>query len=250
MRATDEPKPAVNLRDLPREERGFLVPAEAPWVDGQPFVAQTEPLMKLVLAAFRACAVRGFPLPDEEPVWRIQDTSTRRNMKVETDDDGTVNTIDVPGHLVCMLYSALVCPFWRTPSARLGKESMYQPGAKRGDSPAIMGYADYALLIDPRRPLGGPNSQTFPLVYRGLWREIAFSDPLCDLADAYETERLRCGGRYVKPKRRHYAPQFGGRERLRREIDAVVAALQHREPEEVVSYDGVPVELHTAGWSR
>ncbi len=118
---------------------------------------------------------------------------------------------DVPGHLVCLLYSALVCPFWRAPAARFGKDSDYHGDGKRGSGPSIMGFWDYGVLVDPgvlTGDLGGRNP--FALLYRDFEREIVFRNPLADLPQRYDEDRKRCGGRYVANKRRHYARSSGG----------------------------------------
>lgn len=225
------PVPAVHLRDLPVDHRGFAVPAEAPWVDGVPYQAKVDPPMKLLLAAYRACPVCGFTLPSDEPVWRIHDDYSRTVTHEEINRQPLIPELDVPGHLVCMLYSALVCPFWRSPGGRLDKDTIRWGEGKRGAEPSIMGFEDYAVLIHPSLPL---EAQPFTLMYRKYECEIVFRDPLADLADRYEQERRRCGGRYVSKKRRHYAPAFGGAKRLAKETEHVIDYLTSHQPDAVV----------------
>ncbi len=235
MPLLNEPVPAINLRDLPRDDQGFPVPAEAPWSeDGKPRQSAVNPPMKLLLTAYRACPVCGYRLPTDEPVWRIHDEYSR---KVTHEDmrGGEISALDVPGHLVCMLYSALVCPFWRSAGGRLGKDNAYQPNGKRGVEPSIMGFSDYAVVVDPSQPLA---TQSFMLLYRDFETEIAFNNPLTDLASQYEQERRRCGGRYVGKKRRHYAPQFGGQNRLLKELKAIADSFEQRQPDQITLLEG------------
>lgn len=236
----------MHLRDLPRDHRGFPVPAEAPWTADGPVISKVDPILKLLLAAHRSCAVCGYGIPDSEPSWRIYDQTSRETTHMQIAKDAVTDN-DVPGHFVCMLYSALVCPFWRTENARLGRDSMFTPGARRGEEPALMGFESYAILIDPTRPFGGDDSQPLPIVLDGYVGELAFRDPQ-ELADRYERERVNCGGRYARGKRRHYAPAFGGRPRLDKEGRAVVAALSRDGADETVDYEGVDHGLKWSGW--
>lgn len=115
-----EPTPAVN-------DRGYRVPAEAPWGDDGPVLSQLDPSRLLVLIAFRGYAVCGYRLRRDEPVWRIVETYSR-GTTFQDMQEGSSTFDDPPGHLICMLYSALVCPFWRTPGGRLGQDLVYEPG--------------------------------------------------------------------------------------------------------------------------
>jgi len=151
-------------------------------------------------------------------------------------------------HLVCMLYSALVCPFWRSPGGRLGKDNAYKADGKRGVEPSIMGFGDYAVLVDPMRPIGGDVSQQFTLVYRDYDSEIVFRDPLAELSGRYDEERKRCGGRFVSKKRRHYAPVFGGARRLEKEVGQIVDRMSSRGPDAVVDLEQTPVGLFGSGF--
>lgn len=245
-----EPTPAVPLRELPKDGRGYRVPAEAPWTDDGPQLSKVEPLLRIVLTAYRACAVCGYAMRQDELVWRIHDEYSR---KVTFADmrDGAGSHQDVPGHLLCMLYSALVCPFWRTPVSRYGKDTTTTtPGSSRGEQATILGYGDYALVLDLERPYGGPSGKQGTLLYKDYREEILFRDPLVDLADRYEQERVRVGGRYVKGKRRHYAPIFGGTKRLKKEGEKARDALDGRGPDRVIEYDGGLAWLCVSGWMR
>lgn len=225
----------MHLLDLPRDTRGFPVPAEAPWDDdGVPQQAKVNSLIKLVLAAYRACPVCGFTLRRDEPVLRIHDQYSRGATHEEITSTRPIYELDVPGHLVCMLYSALVCPFWRSPGGRLDPGVARFSDGRRGYEPSIMGFGDYSVIVDKTRPFDGPASQEFTQIYQDYDREIAFRDPLPDLADRYEEERRRCGKRYVEKKRRHYGPDFGGRPRLDRELRQIMGYMSARGPHEIL----------------
>lgn len=84
-----------------------------------------------------------------------------------------------PGHLVCMLYATQVCPFWSRPAARLGKDSMTAPGARRGSLATIMGFSDYELLIPTSDPI-----RRVEFLYLELVEEVRFRDPV-ELRDRY-----------------------------------------------------------------
>lgn len=237
----------MNLRDLPRDSRGYLVPAESPWTDDGPRLSETEPLLKFLLAAHRACAVCGYPMPKSEPVWRIFDHDSRRTT-LQQIAQGAVTDFDVPGHLVCMLYSALVCPYWRTPGGRLGRDTMFTPGAARGAEPSIMSFQDYGALIARGREIGGPTGQPAFFMLKGYAGELRFEDPLAELQARYDAERTRVGGRYVTGKRWHYAPQFGGRKRLTRDGVAMVKAIREHGPDGSVMFEGQRHGIFAAGW--
>lgn len=229
------PQPAVHLLGLPRDTRDFPVPAEAPWDDdGVPQQAKVNSVIKLVLAAYRACPVCGFTLRRDEPVWRIHDQYSRGATHEEITSTRPIYELDVPGHLVCMLYSALVCPFWRSPGGRLDPGVARFSDGRRGDEPSIMGFGDYSVIVDKTRPFDGPASQEFTQIYQDYDREIVFRDPLTDLGDRYEEERRRCGKRYVEKKRRHYGPDFGGRPRLDRELRQIMGYMSARGPHEIL----------------
>lgn len=239
------PRPAVHLRDLPRDERGFLVPAETPWQDGTPRLSKLDPTLVIVLTAYRACAVCGFSLRRDELVWRIVDEYSRAT----TFDDmrlGCATFRDPPGHLSCMLYSALVCPYWRTEGSRLSKDSDYTPGGRRGEVASILGFQTYALLME-QQPREGRREHY--LFYERYEREITFRLPETDLMSAYEAERKACGGRYVERRRRHYAPQFGGEARLRKEATVASERMATSRSASNVPVGGVPFAHFEAGWA-
>lgn len=243
----DEPTPAVPVRALPRDSRGYRVPAESPWIDGVPKLSKVEPTTKLVLTAHRACAVCGYALRRNEPVWRIYDHESRLTNHLQIANQAVLDN-DVPGHLVCMLYSALVCPYWRSEGGRLGHDTMFTPGLARGSDPAIMGFQDYGVVLDPTRPIGGPDTQNVQIWLEDYVDEIRFSDPLKDLKPRYDTERLAVGGRYASGKRWHFGPDFGGTKRAAREGIAVVGAMNSRGPDGVMLLEDTEHVVFMSGW--
>lgn len=146
-----------------------------------------------------------------------------------------------------MLYSALVCPYWRLPGSRLSRANTYVPGGRRGEAPAIPAFETYGVLMDTSQPLGAPGGDVIAL--ERLVDELPFTDPWLELAERYDTERKRVGGRYVGRRRRHYAPQFGGRERLRKDGAALSAALTKHGPDQWTTMAGQRRALVWAGWA-
>jgi hypothetical protein len=241
------PRPAPHLRDLPRNHQGFPVAAESsPFRDGVYNLTKIDPSIKLLLAAYRTCSVCGFPVPPAESVWRVYDETSRQQTHLEI-AQGEVIDNDIPGHLVCMLYSALVCPFWRSAGGKLSKDTMFTPGSSRGQQPAIIGFRDYGFLIDPTKPLAGPGVQSFGTLLKDYEGEILFDDP-GELADRYHQLRQSVGGRYVTTKRRHYAPVFGGDKRLWREAREVGDHVSRRGPDRRLHVNGFDVGLLPAAW--
>lgn len=244
MNGSTEPKLAPHLRDLPRAHRGPRA--------GRSTLARSGASDHLEGGADDAVPTRRPPLvrglrvriPDAEPVWRVYDQASRAENTARSGRGITDN--DAPGHLICMLDSALVCPFWRTPGGRLGRDSMVQPGASRGDEPAILGFNRYGLLIDPGLPI---NSMENKVVLEGYVEEITFSDPLSDLAAMYDRERKLVGGRDVGRRRVHYAPQFGGLQRMHKDLVHVRDLLHKHGPDSAGSLDGQPVAVVWGGWA-
>lgn len=171
--------PPPQLVDLPRDARGFIVPAEADWDDDGPHVKEIGQDNAMALAFARACAVCGYRLVLDQPVWRVftQGEAAYRRQERQVSRE-TTN----PGHLVCMLYAAQVCPFLRSSGARLGKDSTTSPGARRGTLPALLGYEDYQLLLPENRPIDRPE-----FLYRRLVGDVRYRKAE-DLAERYTDE--------------------------------------------------------------
>lgn len=181
-------EPPPHLVDLPRDSRGYLVPAEAPWTDEGPRLAGLDPHRSVGLAIHRACCVCGFSLVEGQLVWRT--LSQKDAAKTRVHDSYVSVDTGFGGHLSCMIYSAFACPYWASSAGKLGKSSAINPGAPRGTRPSILGHRDIWIMIheDPRRPFLGPPSSNpaEPLfAYVDLMGDVPFRDPQ-DLLDRYE----------------------------------------------------------------
>ena len=179
------------IADLPTDRRGFFVPAEAGWPeDGEPAIAVVETARKVGLAIWRPCAVCGHHMPRGQPVYRAfsqVDAAQIRGYEREQSQD-----LSGPLHKSCVLYSAMVCPYLRERTSRLGKASMIKPGARRGTLAAVMGFRDMALLLfaGPHQPLA-PGAPLPHVGYLGLCDDIKYrdGDELADLyADAVDAD--------------------------------------------------------------
>lgn len=143
----NQPTAPVWLNHLERDSRGFLVPAEAPWNDdGTADLAQMDMDRALVLGFRRACAVCGYPLAEGHPVYRAFAQGDAARIRL-SEFDTMAPEFSGPGHLSCMLFSVNVCPHMREPTSRLGKDSKIRPGARRGSRAAVMGFADYEVML-------------------------------------------------------------------------------------------------------
>ncbi|MGA8248762.1 MAG: hypothetical protein WB797_17780, partial [Nocardioides sp.] len=108
--------PAVAAR--PRDERGFPVLAITPWRDGAPDFAVTSPARILVCAVERRCSICGLGL-GKGPVWRVVSADEAVAMATHpVDFENLASTVEPPGHRLCMLYAAVVCPWLARPNAR------------------------------------------------------------------------------------------------------------------------------------
>jgi len=196
------------IRALPTDRRGFLVPAETPGYDeGQePPISKVSEIVNLCLGVARACSVCGLAMAQGEPVWRLhheRDAETDRELQQSQEMS---NLQYVPGHASCMVYSAQACPFWRGPGARIRRDSQYVPGQPRGTA-ALIGYTDFALCLSPTGALQFV-----------LWKalvDIPFDEPTSLVSPMREFLRTEKVGNH--DRRVHYAPQFGGLRRLERD---------------------------------
>ncbi|MBC2644998.1 hypothetical protein [Rhodococcus sp. 3A] len=169
------PTPAPWIEDLPRDERGFVVPAEAGWQDGKPILSKVSTSRKVALGMRRACAVCGYPMPKGTTVYRAfaqADAAHMRQHERERAQDPSG-----PLHYSCILYSAMVCPHLREKNARMSKDSDINPGGRRGTLAAIMGFRDFGLMVyaqphqflDPAVP--EPN-----FIYLEMLEDITYRD--------------------------------------------------------------------------
>jgi hypothetical protein len=111
------PMPAAIVA-RPRDARGFPVLAITPWRHGLPEFAVTSPSRILVCAVERRCSICGLGL-GKGPVWRV--VAADEAVAIVADSAGFENvasTVEPPGHRLCMLYAAVVCPWLARPNAR------------------------------------------------------------------------------------------------------------------------------------
>lgn len=133
------------LQDLPRDSRGYPVPAEVGWRDGEPKLDSVDTMRKIALGFHRACAVCGFEIRAGSPAYRAFAQSDAAVIRGEQRE----RSLDPSGplHASCVLFSAMACPYLRAKTARLGPDSQFEPGARRGTLAAVMGFADFGLLV-------------------------------------------------------------------------------------------------------
>jgi len=142
----DEPEAPPWMLHLSRDARGFLVPAEAPWnADGSAALAEMDVDRALILGFHRACAVCGYSLNRERPVFRAFSQGDAARIRLEQSD--MAPEFSGPVHRSCILFSMIVCPYMREPTARLGKQSKIKPGGRRGTRAAVMGFDDYVVMM-------------------------------------------------------------------------------------------------------
>ncbi|MGH3470993.1 MAG: hypothetical protein ACRDPG_02975 [Nocardioidaceae bacterium] len=111
------PMPA-GVAARPHDDRGFPVLAITPWRDGSPNFAVTSPARILVCAVERRCSICGLGL-GKDSVWRV--VAADEAVAIAADPvnfDNAAGTVEPPGHRLCMLYAAVVCPWLARPNAR------------------------------------------------------------------------------------------------------------------------------------
>jgi len=131
----------------PRDARGFPVPAITPWRDGEPMFAATSVSRTLICAVERRCSICATQL-GSPPVWRVVAAEEAVAMAAALANgesyDNLAPTAEAPGHLACMLYASMVCPFLARPNARRGAGAQFGDfvaprGAPRGELDGIGG---------------------------------------------------------------------------------------------------------------
>jgi hypothetical protein len=128
-----------------------------------------------------------------------------------------------------MLYSTLVCPFWRTPHSRIGKDSLRAPGAKRGTRPAVLGYSAINLLVEPGRDLLRTEPPPFRFLYVDRLEDVRFTDPWEDLFNRYQESLERDAGTVsVRSRRYYWDGDAAARDDLMRYIEAAVPPMLRR----------------------
>lgn len=141
--------PAVAAR--PRDARGYPVPAITPWVDGQPRFGVTSVERTFLCAIERRCSICAITIPPG-PVWRVVGPAEAQAMAAALAGGRAFHndapTAEAPGHRLCMLYAAMVCPWLSQPTARRGTPGAapgieVAKGARRGSGGAVAGFQSY-----------------------------------------------------------------------------------------------------------
>jgi hypothetical protein len=133
--------------------------AITPWRNGAPDFAVTSPSRILVCAVERRCSICGLGL-GKGPVWRV--VAADEAVAIMTDPTGFENapgTVEPPGHRLCMLYAAVVCPWLARPNARRSLDAPIAGGRiGRGEARgavgeiggAVVGFEAYEFTVGPR----------------------------------------------------------------------------------------------------
>lgn len=207
------------MKDLPKDDRGYTVPAEAPWSDGAPLLAGFDKARTLAIATGSACSQCGLRLDGSEGYWRV---FSQRNAAYARLTGSTVE-FAAPGHELCMTYAALACPFWSSAQARLGASSLIEPGAARGKLPALMAFRVVDLLVRPGVSPLAAGRPSFAFMYSGVAVDRPFQSPSSGLLDRYEEMIASVGEAELRSDMRVYvAGDEAGHEQL---DDLLVARL-------------------------
>jgi hypothetical protein len=112
------PVPA-RIAARPRDERGYPVPAITPWPDGRSAFAQQGSFRTWICLAERRCTICGLKM-SPGPVYRVvADNLCEIELALDTGQHfiHVMPANEGPGHLTCMLYAAVVCPYLAAPGA-------------------------------------------------------------------------------------------------------------------------------------
>jgi hypothetical protein len=141
----------------PRDGRGYPALAITPWVDGEPRFAVTGTARTYICAVERRCSVCGTPM--DGPVWRVVATdeadAIERALAAGQPYANRAATVEAPGHRLCMLYAAVVCPYLSSPTARRGEDAALPGldlarGVRRGGGGAVVGFdrVEFSVVDD------------------------------------------------------------------------------------------------------
>jgi hypothetical protein len=134
----------------PRDERGYPVPAITPWEDGVPQFAATGTARTYICAVERRCSICATPMA-VGPVWRVvggaEADAIDEAVAAGRPYVNNAATVEAPGHRLCMLYAAVVCPYLARPTARRGQGAALPghaavKGDPRGEGGALAGFSE------------------------------------------------------------------------------------------------------------
>jgi len=131
----------------PRDSRGYPVLAISPWRDEAPVFAVTSAPRILVCAVERRCSICGLGL-GAGPVWRVVGADEAAAIAADpTGFENAAPSVEPPGHLACMLYAAVVCPWLARPNARRRLDAQVVGlDVARGDSRGAVGDVGGAVV--------------------------------------------------------------------------------------------------------
>jgi hypothetical protein len=131
----------------PRDPRGFPVLAITPWREGSPVFAVTSPARILVCAVERRCSICGLGL-GKGTVWRVVAADEAVAMVEDPPAyENAATTVEPPGHRLCMIYAAVVCPWLARPNARRRLDAAVSGGrVMRGEARGSVGEIGGAVV--------------------------------------------------------------------------------------------------------
>jgi hypothetical protein len=162
----DHPPTPGRIAGLPRDERGYPVPAENAWTRGRPHLALQDYRRSGALYAHGACAICGLTLTLGEPLYRLfADDEVGPTLA-----ENACRRYEGPGHRECMIFSGAVCPFFATSGARRTQDRHEVPkGTQRGATAALIGFATVQIAIDQSPP------HPLLFLYRDVVEQVTFT---------------------------------------------------------------------------
>lgn len=141
--AKSVPRPA-RAAQLGTSRYGYPIMAAVDRLDGRAQFGYVSTSRLVTLATFDLCGLCGLPF-GEELRWQV---STHIDV-VESPSDYRNVFSEPPLHKICLMYSALVCPFLRSPTAR-ARDPEGRVDAELGSALLAYGLADtVGLHVDP-----------------------------------------------------------------------------------------------------
>ena len=247
--------PAPWIEGLPRDGRGFVVPAESSWVDGVPVLKETTPFRNVALMARRGCAVCGFELAHGNPVFRVFTEAVETKGDAQAGEVGEVvgdvETIrlnrgavdrDVPMHLSCALYSAQVCPYLSVPTAKLSSGNSHLPDHVRGGA-AVFGFENFGLLVSAADGFIDFGTEGLKVAYLGLVKDIPYVNG-GDVANLYAAAVVSDSAVIdTSGKRCFWSDSVQDRGERDRAVEAAEWVVGGSAPARVVDFGGVAYKL-------
>ncbi|MFI5867658.1 hypothetical protein [Streptomyces sp. NPDC051546] len=162
----DLPPVPGRIAGLPRDTRGYPVPAENGWLRGKPQLALQDFRRCGALYAHSCCAICGLPFEPGEVLYRLfSHTETEQAVPLDA-----CQRLDGPGHRDCMIFSGAVCPFFITSGARRTADHHdVAKGTPRGDTASLLGFDTVQIAVDQEPP------HRVWFHYRGIRETITFT---------------------------------------------------------------------------